>query len=808
MWRLFVFGPQELVREVRFFPWLSLTTLVSTGVSVGLLVALLSIAWSLVLSGLPFMEASRLVEVGRARTTTERYVGLSSIDYLDLAVGTPVFSHIGAWRIGRPGLVLNANSVEPVTVGYATPSLFPTLNVAALAGRLMTEADATGRAPLVFASESWWRAQSAPRVGTAINLEGEFMEIAGIVPREIEALAPVDIWRAFQPSETDRRRNLLQVIGRLTPGATPARAQTVVQTRFSTRDAERADDDTGLLSVAAVRTMSRVDRRTAATVSLLSAAVFLVLLLAQINNGTLQMAHAVPRYGDDRVRFCCGASILQVAMEKWSVGITHGLAGGMLAIPVTLGIVAVAEPVIHGSYPTAGPPLGTAGETGLSVGLGALAGMLSRTGAVITAARNIAAMRSQGTRAMTHFAMRYGLPAVLTAVAVPAVYLAALLAQSVAALSSTERGFQTAQVWTTKLKVPSSARSMDDAAEQIRLYRSILERVSEIPGVSAAGGINSMPFTGPRYSTAYRLPNASEWANERVQVRFVLPGYFEALRIPLREGGDFTTRDDQTAPGLVIDRAFATQALDVPGEMLHQALERQLEISLLEGLPLKVQGVVGDVRQSERSPAVPTVYLSLLQVTSTGELDLVVRGTTAADSLPTRLRTVMRESSGRVHVDEVRPLENVIGSTTAGIRLASSSVTVAAGVLVWLAFVGVVGLLAQVIASRRTEYALRCALGASETRIIGRVLFEAIRVVAVGTTLGIIVTHWAAAVLDGVVFGVPMIDVPTFTATITVMIVVGLLAALQPALAVTGREPAYILKTLVGFWAHAPRPGC
>jgi predicted permease len=381
-----------------------------------------------------------------------------------------------------------------------------------------------------------------------------------------------------------------------------------------------------------------------------------------------------------------------------------------------------------------------------------------------------------------------------TAIALVLTIGAALLAHSVIRLSHVDPGFDPRDVvW---LEVTLPAHTYPTPASRMAFFDTLLERVRASNGVVAAGGIVGRPLGGGNAVSSVfpegELP-ARGAAAPRVPYHSVTPGYFSALRIPVIDGRDFDTTDDQSAPrSAIVSRAFAQRFWS--GE---RAIGKRFWMGRVAAdAPLTtVVGVVEDVRQyGLDSVPVPMVYRSLAQVPGRS-LGIVVRhdGRAPATSLQS-LRDVAWTIDAGLPLDEFGTMDAHVRASISEPRFRATTLSVVSAIATALAFVGLFSTLSWVVRARRRELGIRMALGADARSVQRLVIVRGLQLAAAGVTLGTIAAVLASQSLSSMVFGITTTDPATFATAIGAMTFVALVASWLPARVAARTDPAATLR--------------
>jgi putative ABC transport system permease protein len=310
----------------------------------------------------------------------------------------------------------------------------------------------------------------------------------------------------------------------------------------------------------------------------------------------------------------------------------------------------------------------------------------------------------------------------------------------------------------------------------------VLSAVRALPGVVDAAYISFLPMAmrGGIWPVVVEGKTEEAADAQTVSLRFTTPGFFDALRIPLRIGRDVSDADTGEAPFVaVVSESFAKRYW--PGE---NPLDRHFQIAFHDR---RIVGVAGDVRvRGLERTSEPQVYLPSQQVPD-GWMpfytpkDLVVRSTAAPGLLLPALRRIVGAADPEQPISDVQTLSHIVESDTAPRSVQAGVLGAFAAIAVLLAGIGIQGLLAFTVSNREQEIGVRMALGANPAAVRRLILGEVVRFVLVGAVIGLPVSYAVARVVESILFGVHASDVPVFAFGLLLMAAVALLAGYLPA---------------------------
>jgi predicted permease len=367
-----------------------------------------------------------------------------------------------------------------------------------------------------------------------------------------------------------------------------------------------------------------------------------------------------------------------------------------------------------------------------------------------------------------------------------------LFARALYRIQAVDPGFRAEHVLTLRTSLPMPLYENPETRD--RFYRHVLEEVQRLPGVTASGFTSFLPIAmGGGIWPVEIAGHPEDLANrETASLRFVTPGFFLAMGIPLLEGRDVQQRDSHTAPFVaLVSHSFVLRYW--PGQ---NPLGRRINIGNHDR---EVIGVVGNVRVRglERSSE-PQVYVSWQQPDDVSPWyapkDLAIRTTGDPAALIASARRIIREADPTQPVSNVRSLQEILAEDTASRRAQLAVLGAFGGVALLLAGVGIHGLLAFAVSSRTREIGVRIALGARSADILNETAGNALRLVAIGIAAGVLLSYGVGRLLESLLAGVGPWDPETLTAAAAVSMIMALAGSLLPAIRAIRVDPTTAMR--------------
>jgi putative ABC transport system permease protein len=376
---------------------------------------------------------------------------------------------------------------------------------------------------------------------------------------------------------------------------------------------------------------------------------------------------------------------------------------------------------------------------------------------------------------------------------------AGLLFKSFMRLQRVDAGFNSANVLTFNLQLPSS--SYRDYRQVSEIYSALIARLKSLPGVQSADAAGFLPLEGG-WPTKFLIQGRPSAQGEEpvAQHRPVTEGYFQTMAIPLLHGRRFDERDQADAPGVVIinealrRRYFPNE--DPVGKRV-TTLGRQygpLGRVMPASLEMEIVGVVGDEKNSSLSKtAEPAVYFSHRQF-SYRSMSVVARTTAAPLSLVNAAQSEVWALDRNLPVSNVKTMEQRLGEAVARPRFNALLLGLFAALALLLAAVGVYGVISYAVRQRAHEIGVRMAMGASAGDILKLVVGQGLALTLTGVGLGLLGSFGLTRLISGLLFGVGVTDPLTFIAMPALLALVALSACYVPARRATRVDPMVALR--------------
>jgi putative ABC transport system permease protein len=780
----------HLSRNLRRAPASAIAAVLTLSLTLGAGASIFSVVDAVILTPPPFANpdavfllaetpvddpaaAPRAVAYRTFEAWRERAGSLAAIEALD---GTN-------FTLTEPG------AAERISGINVTPGLLRLLGVAPAIGRSFDASD-VGQ-PVAIVSDGFWRRRlgSDPGViGRRIMLSGRGHTIVGVLPaRFFFSLSTTDVWRTFPvaPAEAVREGYRVQAVARLSGQGSDADLRLVLD-EVSQTSPPRAR----AVATPIARAIAGGARR---ILGVLSAAVALALVIAFTNLAGLLIVRSIDRRRELAVRTALGATrheiVKQLLLEAVAI-VAIGTAGGVilalwmtpvvgrLALQQFAGVLArdvlVSWRVIAALSLLA---------VGCALVCGSLPALIAARGSAVDVLRARGASLLPRERAIRR-------ASVVGEVALAFVLLMSmtLLGRSLIGVLGVNPGFDPRDVVASSVSLPSASYNSDERVASF--YTALQNALAQRLGRASTSYVDEMPLTHDRGRSLVRAA-PTDTGREAV-IRSAAPDYFEVMRIPIVSGRSFAAGDDRSAPlRVVLSEALARR-------LFPQAptVGRQVWLGA-SSQTAEVIGVVGDVKhRALDDPVVPTVYVSFAQSPSRSSIVMIRSSRPAAD-----MTSIVREEVARLDKDlpvyAIQSMWDVL-SVSPGVperRVLTLAFAGFGGLAVVLGMLGLFGVAAHEVASRRAELALRMAIGADPMRILRMIAGQGAIMIGLGLAAGIVLSIWTARGLSGLLFATGRFDVLSIGAAAITLVAAGAVAILPPALRAARTDPIAALRS-------------
>jgi putative ABC transport system permease protein len=792
-------------------PGFTAVAVLALALGIGANSAIFSVVNAVLLNPLPFPEEGQLLRLGegtRGQPLAERG-SFSFPDYRDVRAQARTLAHVAAYL--NSGAILTGAGLEEEQVHGAdvTPEYFAVLGVQPELGRVLSDDDNHPNADAVVIGHSLWQRRFGGRrdiVGQQLKLGSSTMTVVGVMPEGFQY--PFrgyrqDFWEPLDdrpdPAREQRDNRGFNIIARMKPGVTVAQANAELDTISRRLEQQYPDSNTTVL-VAGASMHDDVTRDVRPALLILLGAVAFVLLIACANVANLMLARATARHREIAVRTALGASrwriVRQLLVESLLLALAGG-AGGLLLAVWGAAVLVAASPADIPRVEQVGLDARVVVFTLL---VSALTGVAFGLVPALQASKtDLTGALKEGGRGTTEGFRRNRARSLLVVaeVALSLVLLigAGLLIRSFVRLMQTDPGFDPDRVVT--LDIPLSRQRYDTPEKQAAFFDRLVERARQLPGVEAVGLVNNLPLSHNVDILTFNIagrPPATPGAEPSANDTVVSPGYFEAMKIPLREGRMFSAQDGPDTPRVML----VSQALARKYFAGQNSVGQRLVVDYdppLGNVTYEIVGVVGDARRTSLEAAAEPEFYVLNDQLPQRRLNLVVR-TSAANpaSMTAALRGALAELDKNQTVWQTRTLDQLVSASVAGRRFNMALLGVFAFVALALAALGIYGVMSYSVTRRTHEVGVRMALGASRGDVLRLIVGQGMVLALAGVVVGLAAAFAVTRVLAGLLYGVTATDPLTYAGLALLLAAIAFVSCYLPARRATKVDPMVALR--------------
>jgi len=802
---------RHATRVLQKTPGFTFIIIFTLAVGIGANTAMFSIVNGVLLEGLPFPDAERIIdlnEVERADRTRGAVAPATFTDWRRLSTTIEVMS---AYRPRTFNVTLSAGEPERLPGASTSSTFFDVLGVAPILGRQFTRDDAEpGRGQNVVLSYGFWQRRfggSPDAINQTIRLNGTPYTVVGVMPVTVNFPQNVNFWipSAYDlpndgPNDVRQERgaHYLRAIGRIKTGQSIASVNAELTTISDQLSAAYPDESANFIAVARSLQEQLVGASRTPLLVLLGA-VGCVLLIVVANVANLLMARATVRARELAIRAAVGADRGMLMRQLLTESVLLAVVGGVLGVILAFWGVDFILALDPGDVPRVAP-IGVNGEAlafalTLSVVTGVLFGVVPAWQASRPELQSALKESARGSTGDGHRQYaRAGL--VLAEVSLSLVLLvgAGLLFRSLMTLLDMPLGFRTDRMLT--MQMAPTGENYRTPGQLIGYWNQVMERAAAVPGVEAVALTTGLPMSGGRSIIAFNVEGRPQVPLSQQPLAFwveVSPGYFQTMGIPVVRGREFERQDAVESPAaLLINEAMARREFpdrDPIGQRFSFGPDDQ-------GVPqwATIVGVVANVRQyrADQEP-VPMAY-GVHTGSPQAAQNLLVRTSGDPMAAASALRATLQALDASLPISQPRTLGAVVGASLTQRRFNMALLAVFAGIALVLAVAGIYGTVSYAVAQRNSEIGIRVALGATSGEILRLVLVDALKPVAGGLVVGLLAALMLTRALERLVFGVSTTDPLTFMALPALLAAVAFLASLLPALRATRVDPLNALR--------------
>jgi predicted permease len=790
------------LRVLRHAPAFTALAVLSIALGIGGNTAIFTLMNAFVLRLLPAPDPVQLVFVERARARGGVDTDFSYEAFQEFHDRNRTFSAIVAFDDTNISVTVDGQP-EMAPAEFDGTAFFAMLGARPMIGRVFTTSeDRPGGPPVVVISYAYWNrkfARDRAALGKSVSLKRQPFTIIGVMPpeflgRRTAGRAP-DLWIpiAWQPQLRLKDHDTFEIMARLKAGVTAEQGRQDLDLLYQRYLRTAAGPRAAAQSIHLESAAHGVRRqRLTNELRLLMIAVALLLLIACANVANLLLARSAARQREVAMRVSLGATrwrlIRQLLTESLMIACAGGICGLFLAWWGSNFLLAA-----MGFDPIESRPDGAIlGFTALvSLGTGVLFGLLPAIRSS-SSGRNLSLVMRQSTPLREPGRMlQLGntLMVIQLALSLVLVVGAGLLARSLEKLLHTDVGFERDRVLVAAA-IPTFLGY--EGKRELRLYETLLERMSAAPGVRSATLSRFRLFVGrwPRHFTVTPQPATAE--SPEAFCHPIGPRFFETMGIPLLLGREFLRSDKELAPRVAIINEAVARA-HMPGV---NPLGGTVRFD--QGDPYTIVGVVKNVKQisMREDPPRMAIYIPYTQTPPEmlGQINFEIRTSGPPENVIATLRKVVQAVDPDLALIDIGTQAETISERMDEERSLAQLVSMFGGMALLLAMVGLYGTVSYAVARRTSEIGIRMALGAAGRDVVSMLFRETFLLVAAGFVIGVPAALAGSRLIANRLYGIVPVDPVTFAVAGAALATVAVLAALVPAFHASRVDPLVALR--------------
>jgi predicted permease len=775
------------------------------GLGVGASCTIFSVVNTLLIHSLPFRDPERLAWIANHGDATNDMSGKTTqVDhFLDMRAQSQSFSDMAAYMafygVGDAKLI-GKGEPERLTSVPVSQNFFSLLGVEPRIGRQFSADECKFNGPpAVMLTDGIWRRKfgADPNiVGKALPLDGGPATVVGVLPASFDfstVFTPgsrVDIFQPFPLTpETNKYGNTLSIVGRMKPGATIKGAQaevTILAKLDNDAHKDRNDFEPKVYALT-----EHVSGKLRPALFVLATAVGVVMLIVCANLSNLLLARGATRQKEIAIRAALGAGKMRLIRQMLTESLMLSFCGAVLGLVLAFvgtriltHLTAVSIPLlgeVHIDGSVLGFTLLVAAGTGLIFGLAPA--LHVRDVKLYDTLKDSTRGSSQGRG---HAWIRNALVVSEIGLACVLVVGAGLLIRSFLHVLDVDMGFHPERAAAVRVDPNSSYKTQ----EQRNVYFSeALRRVMDVRGIEGAGLSDALPLGHNRsWGVAAKGVQYTPETYPSGFPRIISEGYFHAMGVPLKQGRDFSARDDKGALPVIILNETCARTLwpgqDPVGKIVAEDVDRT------------VVGVVGDVHHMALEEGSGNeFYIPIRQINDYGSVDLVVRSSMSTSELSARLREALRPIEPDLPTQNLRTMQTMVDRAVSPRRFVVILLGGFAAFALLLASLGIYAVISYSVNQRTQEIGIRMALGASAEALQRSILLQTLGLAGIGMVAGVAASWVLARALSGMLFGVTPGDPLTFAGMLVILGAVAGAAGYLPARRASRIDPMSALRT-------------
>jgi putative ABC transport system permease protein len=788
-------------------PGFTAIAILAVALGIGASTTMFSAINALLLRPMPLMQdQERLVHISQYFTKLpEQNAGMTFPDYLEFKKQATTLEGIAAIQEAT-FIISGGDKPERYLGGQISADAFSFLGVQPILGRLFRpEEDQLNAPPVALLGYEVWQKHFAGDksvVGKTIPINGKQATVVGVMPKGWRFPEVCDLWMPLQFSEKDNPRGnfFLDAIGKVKKGVTIEQARAEMEAIAARLAAQYPETNTGTsVHVKPFREEMVKDFKT--LTFLVMGAVLFVHLIACANVANLLLARGATRTKEIGIRLALGAGRGQIVRQLLTESLVLGLAGSALGLIFAVWGVDLMVTALPNEIPYWLNFNFDGRVFAFALGIGAISSVLfGLLPALQSSNPQLVDVLKEGGRGGGGGAkgqrVRNSLVVAEVALALVLLIGAGLMMRSFMHLQKTDIGMDPSRTLTFRVGLPEAQFPDKDAA--VRFFEQVIPKLAALPGVEGAGATAALPASGNVGYSAFVLegePEPKELQDARNMRQIdITPGYFQTARVPLLRGRDFTLADNKDAPHVTIIDENAARAW-FPNQ---DPIGHQLRLLGKPGEPPKWATIIGVAkpvvyeRLTNRRP-LPAAYFPQSQRYDRF-MSVMVRTKTDPSKFANLARSTVLAVNKDLPIYRVHTMDEIVAQSFWDRKFFGNLFTVFAGMALFLASLGIYGVMAYSVRQRTQEIGVRMALGAQTGDVLRLVTGQGLRLVLTGLVIGFVSAFFLAKLLAGSLHGISAHDPPSFAIVPTILFIVGLAACYLPARAAMRLDPMEALR--------------
>ncbi|MEK6323124.1 MAG: ABC transporter permease [Acidobacteriota bacterium] len=785
------------VRMLRSRVGFTTAAVISLALGIGACTAIFSVVDGVLLRSLPYPDADRIVQL---REVTEKgaQMPVTEPNYVDVRARSHSLEALAQYA-GSLTTVTGGSEPVRLRTNVVSREFFRVLGIQPVAGRLfLPEESQPGSRAVAVVSYGFWQRLLGGRTDltdTTLKVFDQSFAVVGVMPREFSFPKDTEVWipREVFPTQASRTAHNWSVIGRVQSGV-PLEQAIAEVSAIGKQLREQYGTQTDAADFALVPLQEYLVGKVRGGLLILLGAVGFLLLIACANVANLMLAQVTARKKELAVRAALGATRWRLARQFITESLLLASIAGALGVVLSLWGVDFLIGLDQKALPRASE---------ISVDARALLFTLGLSFLIAVVLGLVPAFRSSGTDLVRNLkeagrgqsasaaTSRLRSLLVVSQVALTLMLLigAGLLGKSFLRLLQIDPGFRVESAVAMELSL-ASAEDEKQEKQLARFNQQLLERLGRLPGVVAAGGVDSLPMTGTGSNGTFLIDNDPARTGY-AEYRVASPGYFSAIGIPLLAGRPFEQSDTADSVHVaVISQSLARKVW--PDE---DPIGKRIQFGNMDGDKrlLNVVGIVGDVHEKLDSDVRPTVYADSFQRPQRSSVSIIARANIGTVALISGMRGELLSLNPELPAN-FRTLDQIFSSSLDERRFNLILFGVFAAVALMLAITGIYGVMSYSVTQRTNEIGIRIALGAKAGDVLKLVVGQGVLLAAIGVVIGLGGAFALTRLLSSLLFGVSATDLAIFAGVSLLLASVALLACYVPARRAMKVDPIVALR--------------